>query len=641
MRHPLVHDLVVTTAAPSVLLCGQDGQLRGTGAHGLLHGDRRVLSGAVLTVDGREPEVISGRDGFLGLLRDLDPGADPTARVWRRRTLRPGVLTERLELELPAGEHTVEVVLWADLAGIEHVRSGVEDPAVPALADGWAARGLRARVRAPGADLLPRGDELVLRWTPTGPASLEWTLEVDDPDAVFAAAASVVPRPEVVCDDPRLAAVVSRAVDDLDSLLLADGPDTFAAAGAPWYLTLFGRDSLWTARLGLPWTTALAGSTLRVLARVQGVRHDPATGEAPGKIPHERRRAGFRLGGMVLPPLYYGTIDATALWVCLLSDAHRHGLPDDEVRALLPALRRALAWIAESGGRYVDETGQGLANQGWKDSVDAVRFADGSFAVPPIALAEVQGYNHEALVAGAALLERFGEDPGGHRAEADRVAADFRARFWVDGVPAMAVDGTGAPVDSPASNMAHLLGTGILTPAESAAVAARIAEPDLTTPYGLRTMSDRVAAYNPLSYHCGSIWPHDTAIAIRALAEDGFGDQAADLAARLVRAGAAIGELPELYAGYADGPAPIPYPAACRPQAWSSAAALTVLTALLGLRVDGREITVRPPRPMPLGALAVSGIPLPGGELAVAVDRDGTVLSATAPEAYRIRRADP
>ncbi|MGW5051585.1 glycogen debranching N-terminal domain-containing protein [Actinokineospora sp. NPDC004072] len=639
MRHPFVHDLVITTAAPTVLLCDRDGQLRGTGAHGLLHGDRRVLSGAVLTVDGREPEVIASRGGFVGLLRDLDPGPDPAARVLRRRELRPGALVERLELVLPEGEHVVEVALWADFAAIEHVRAGAADDAVAPLADGWAARGLRVRVGAPGAEVLVRGDELVLRWTATGSGGLEWTLEVDDPEAVFAPATTRVPRPRVACADPRLAAVVAKALDDLDSLLLADGPDAFAAAGAPWYLTLFGRDSLWTARLGLPWTTELAGSTLRVLAGLQGTRHDPATGEAPGKIPHERRRAGFRLGGMVLPPLYYGTIDATALWVCLLRDAHRHGLPEAEVRALLPALRRALDWIRASGGRYVDATGRGLANQGWKDSPDAVRFADGRFAEPPIALAEVQGYNHEALVAGADLLERFGEDPGDLRADASAIAADFRARFWVDGVPALAVDGTGAPVDSPASNMAHLLGTGILTAEESAAVAARIAEPDLTTTYGLRTMSDRVAAYNPLSYHCGSIWPHDTAVAIRGLAAAGFADQAADLAVRLLRAGAELGELPELYAGWAD--ALVPYPAACRPQAWSSAAALAILTALLGLRIDGRDIEIRPPRSMPLGALSVAGIPLPGGELAVSVAADGTVERVSAPAVYRITAPAP
>ncbi|MGX7824659.1 glycogen debranching N-terminal domain-containing protein [Actinokineospora sp. 24-640] len=643
MRHPLVHDLVITTAAPSVLLSGLDGQLRGTGAHGLLHGDRRVLAGAVLTVADQEPEVITGgREGYLGLLRGLDTGPDPVARVWRRRTLRAGRLTERLALELPPGEHTVRVALWADFAGVEHVRSGVEGAAVRPAADGWSARGLRVRVSAPGAEMSVQGDDLVLRWTVPGSSDLEWTVQVEDPEAVFSPGAAVVPQPVVVADDPRVAAVLRRAVDDLNSLVLSDGPDAFAAAGAPWYLTLFGRDSLWAARLGLPWTTALAGSTLRVLARLRGTRHDPATGEAPGKIPHERRRAGFRLGDMVLPPLYYGTVDATALWVCLLRDAWRAGLPEAEVRDLLPALADTLGWITATEGfpRYVDETGHGLANQGWKDSADAVRFADGRFAEAPIALAEVQGYHYEALRAGADLLDAFGGDARGLRERADELAGLFRARFWVDGVPALALDAHDAPVDAPASNMAHLLGTGLLDAAESAVVAARLAEPDLTSGYGLRTMSTEAAAYSPLSYHCGSVWPHDTAVAVRGLALAGFPGQAADLGTQLLRAGAAVGEIPELYAGYgADEVArPIPYPASCRPQAWSSASALTVLKVLLGLEVDvpNRHIAIRPPRPMPVGALAVSGVPLPGGHLAVQVDRDGAVLDVAAPPGYRV-----
>ncbi|MFC7617217.1 amylo-alpha-1,6-glucosidase [Actinokineospora soli] len=443
---------------------------------------------------------------------------------------------------------------------------------------------------------------------------------------------------------PAGGAVVGRAVADLNALLLADGDDVFAAAGAPWYLTLFGRDSLWTARLGLPWTLDLAASTLRVLARVQGTEHDPGTGEAPGKIPHERRRAGFRLGDMVLPPLYYGTVDATALWVCLLHDAWRHGLPDAQVRPLLPALRAALDWVRASDGRYRDETGHGLANQGWKDSVDAIRFTDGRRAAPPIALCEVQGYDHEALISGAALLDAFGEPTGDLRERAADVAARFRERYWVDGFPAMALDADDTPVDSPASNMAHLLGTGLLTADESARVAARLAEPDLTSGFGLRTLSTASAAYNPLSYHCGSVWPHDTAIAVRGLGLVGAVDQAAALGAQLIRAGAAIGELPELYAGVGadEVGAPVPYPAACRPQAWSSAAALAVLKALLGLRVDGKEIIVRPPRPSPFGALRVSGIPLPGGDLTIAVDREGVVEEVEAPRGtssrIRLRR---
>ena len=197
------------------------------------------------------------------------------------------------------------------------------------------------------------------------------------------------PEVDVVADDPRLGRLVNQSLEDLRGLLLSDPDaptDVFAAAGTPWYLTLFGRDSIWAARMMLPVGTELAGGTLRALARRQGTRFDPATAEAPGKIPHELRRTAYtdETSGMSLPPVYYGTIDATALWVCLLHDAWRWGLPEAEVRDLLPALRSAARWLLDVAApdadgliRYVDESGHGLVNQGWKDSGDSMRFRDG------------------------------------------------------------------------------------------------------------------------------------------------------------------------------------------------------------------------------------------------------------------------
>ncbi|MGQ0840485.1 glycogen debranching N-terminal domain-containing protein [Actinokineospora sp.] len=653
-RQPLLHDLVITVAAPTAVLSGMDGQLRGTGAQGVLHGDHRVLSAAVLTVDGREPEPISGGpDGFVGLLGHLDPPGshDPVARLHRRREVSGSGVVERLELTgLDERDCVVRLALRADFAAISAVKSGVDTAAVAPRVDGesvvWDADGLHSTLTAPGARITVDGADAVLTWLVRGSSSLEWTLSVDDPGAVFAAAESLLVMPSIEADDPRLSDMVSRSVADLNRLLLTDGTDRFAAAGAPWYLTLFGRDSLWAARLALPSSVDLAGETLRTLARLQGTRHDPATGEAPGKIPHERRRAGFRLGDMMLPALYYGTVDATALWVCLLHDAWRAGLPDEQVRPLLPALRAALDWItgpADPDGdgfaEYVDEMGTGLANQGWKDSADAVRFADGRFANPPIALAEVQAYHHEALHSGADVLAAFGESGAGLREHAAELATRFRAAFWVSGYPALALDRDKRPVDAPASNMGHLLGTGLLDGAESALVARRLAEPDLTGPFGVRTLSSAAAAYSPLSYHCGSVWPHDTAIIARGLAAAGFRDQAADLAARLLRAAGSLDwELPELYAGFGKSARPVPYPASCRPQAWSAAAGIAALWVLLGLAVDvpGRTVTVRPPTSGPVGALAVSGIPLAGGTLDIRVDRDGTVLDVLAPAGFTV-----
>ncbi|MBO0772211.1 MAG: amylo-alpha-1,6-glucosidase, partial [Actinobacteria bacterium] len=413
--------------------------------------------------------------------------------------------------------------------------------------------------------------------------------------------------------DARLPRLVAQSLADAAALRMATArapEDVFLAAGAPWYFTLFGRDSIWAARLLLPFGWQLAAGTLRALAAFQGREPDPVTGEAPGKIPHELRASGQppAPGDQGLPPLYYGTIDATPLWVCLLHEAWRWGMPAEQVRALLPALAAALAWMRDYGDadgdcllEYIDASGRGLANQGWKDSADAVRFADGAIALPPVALCEVQGYAYQAAIAGADLLDAFGE-PGAQqwREWAGRLAAAFRGSFWVErpaGVyPALALDSAKWPVDSLTSNIAHLLGTGLLSGEEEALVAAQLGAPALSSGFGLRTMAAGSGGYSPLSYHCGSVWSHDTAIAIAGLARSGHPGPAAALADGLLAAASSFGwRLPELYAGEDRTrlPWPVPYPAACRPQAWAAAAAGALVQALLGLAVDVPAGTAR------------------------------------------------
>jgi glycogen debranching enzyme len=422
-------------------------------------------------------------------------------------------------------------------------------------------------------------------------------------------------------DDLRLGQLLRQAMPDAAALRMATASapgDVFLAGGAPWYLTLFGRDSIWAARLMLPFGWQLAAGTLRTLAALQGRRLDNATGEAPGKIPHELRTAG-RQAASGLPSLYYGTIDATPLWVCLLHDAWRWGMPEAEVRALLPSLTAALEYLRDYGDadgdgflEYLDHSGRGLANQGWKDSGDAIRFASGQIAMAPVALCEVQGYAYEAASRCADLLDALGEPGGPHwRAWAGRLAAAFRSSFWVSDAagpyPALALDGAKRPVDSVTSNMGHLLGTGLLTAPEEAHVAARLTGPDMSSGYGLRTMSAANGGYSPLSYHCGSVWSHDTAIVIRGLAGSGHAAEAAVIANGLLDAAAAFGwRLPELFAGDARAqlPWPSPYPASCRPQAWAAASAGALVQALLGLEVDvpaGRAV-IAPPRARPGGA---------------------------------------
>jgi glycogen debranching enzyme len=420
---------------------------------------------------------------------------------------------------------------------------------------------------------------------------------------------------------------------------------------------LFGRDSIWAARMLLPLGTDLAAGTLRALARRQGGVLDARSGEAPGKIMHELRRHEFHVAvdgeHLSLPPAYYGTVDATPLWISLLHDAWRWGMPADSVEQLLPALTSALSWLDEYADpdrdgfvEYLDTSGLGLANQGWKDSGDAVRFADGRFAEAPIALAEVQGYAHQAAVHAAALLEAF-DRPGADRwrVYAADLAKRFRTAFWVDGpngpYPAMALDRAKRPVDALTSNIGHLLGTGILSAPESARVAELLAEPELSGAFGLRTMSDRNAAYNPLSYHCGSVWAHDTAIAVAGLAAEGHARPAAELVEGLLSAAEAFEyRLPELHGGDSrrDNRRPTPYPAACRPQAWSAASSVAIVHALAGLRPDvpAGRVALRPLAGAPLGGLTARGLRVAGQPVTVAVDRDGSAVLTGTPRALTV-----
>ena len=665
---PWLHELITALSAPTVALSEASGQIRPDGAQGVLHADSRVLSAAVLETGGMEPVPLSsglldaGRALFIGLIRQLsDESPDPAVRVERERRVSPGGLREHIRISsMSAGPLTTELTVRVagDLATIGEIKTGQARPPVPieifagnwavprpaaserarpgagAQADGpvltWGDGPVQVRLTAPGATAAPAGDgSVVLTWpvelAARGRLEVSWELAVSDPAAVVgppaAGAGDPWPGVRADADDPRLGRLLNRALPDAAALLLATSRDPgqeFLGAGAPWFLTLFGRDSIWAARLLLPFGWSLAASTLRALAARQGRRVDPVTAEAPGKILHELRTAG-RQGEGGLPARYYGTIDATPLWICLLHDAWRWGMPEVQVRALLPSLAAALGYLRDYGDadgdgllEYIDVSGRGLANQGWKDSGDAIRFADGRIADPPVALCEVQGYAYEAAQHGADLLEALGVPGAGEwRAWAQRLAGTFRGRFWVeDGAgayPALALDAAKQPVDSVTSNIGHLLGTGLLTPAEEDLVAARLAGPELSSGFGLRTMSSASGGYSPQSYHCGSVWSHDTAIVIRGLARSGHPAQAAVLADGLLDAAAAFGwRLPELFAGDARDQVPWPsaYPASCRPQAWAAAAAGALAEALLGLDVDvpAGRVTVTPPPHRPGGA---------------------------------------
>lgn len=608
-----LHELITVLRSPDLTLSASDGQIR-TDSQGWYSRDRRALArleieladhhAATIGLHRNDPSAVTVHSAVGG-----NDGGDPTLLLSRQRAVSPSALTDRVELT-NHGTAAVAVRLLAragtDLASMDAVRSGRLNPPVQPLLHAdevrWERQDITVSLRCtPGwdaADLTPESAELA--WSVSVEPGQTWSVSLSatcahQPPAGFAPT-PVRHRPQWTHED----SLVRANLADLDALLLADPDepdDVFAAAGAPWYLTLFGRDALWTARLLLPLSTEFAAGTLRTLARRQGTRHSEEAAEAPGKILHEARPEPQRLPRVTLPAIYYGTIDATALWVCLLHDAWQAGLARADVEALLPNLVAAMGWItgpeADPDGdgllEYAGSEHGGLANQGWKDSPDSIRHLDGRFATPPLALCEVQGYAYAAAVNAATLAGAFGLTQGEEWLTwARRLHAAFHDAFWLrDNVGpyiAIALDKAKEPVTGASSNMAHLLGTGLLSPAEAASVAARLAEPDLTTDYGLRTLTSTSAAYNPVSYHCGSVWPHDTAIALTGLAAEGHTELADTLAHGLLRAARHFGgRPPELYGVLDDSP-PVHYPVACSPQAWAAAG---VIAAALHL---GREV---------------------------------------------------
>ncbi len=624
-RQPFLHDLVVTLAAPVQVWSGHDGEIDGIDIRGVLVGDHRVLSLVHLGVEDDSGNVEQawlttdhrggGKSTFVHMLRVDADGADPLVSLTRTRTATPDSVHEHL-LVASALDRTIEVTIRVtfvpDATPLNQIKDGraLADPIERhGMSWRWAGPCTLARLEVPDADVSGDEESIVATWRvrlePNRPVSMAWNLAVEDRTGPFIGALDVpLAVPAVSHHNPALQRVVERSIADLNGLRLAERSDpelSFLAAGAPWFLTLFGRDSLIAARLLLPFTSDVALSTLRTLAERQGRTVDVDRAEAPGKILHEVRAAPLDLfQGTVLPPQYYGTIDATPLWICLLGAVWKAGVDDATIAEFTDPLIVALGWLAEFSDpdgdgflEYFDDSGHGLANQGWKDSGDSVRFADGTIADGPIALAEVQGYAYQAARTGAELLRHFGRSEAeraqaaGWDAYADAMAARFRERFWVSDeagpYPALALDAAKRPVTGVASNMGHLLITGMLNAEEEALIVRRLTSPSMFSGYGVRTMSSDNGAYWPARYHVGSVWTHDTAMAIEGMLATGYPEDAARLAEGLLRAAEGFGyQLPELFGGQDAEELfpPAPYPASCRPQAWAAASAITVATAL-------------------------------------------------------------
>jgi glycogen debranching enzyme len=457
--------------------------------------------------------------------------------------------------------------------------------------------------------------------------------------------------PMVETEHEGLRKLVVQSAEDLGALRIFD-PDyperAVVAAGAPWFMTLFGRDSLLTSWMALLIDPDLALGVLQTLARFQGAKVDPITDEEPGKILHEMRFGGassLSLGG---GQVYYGTADATPLFVMLLGELRRWGLATELVDSLLPHADRALDWIDQYGDRdgdgyveYQRSSDRGLANQGWKDSWDGVRFQDGRLPRPPIALCEVQAYVYAAYLARAYFAQQANDldTYNRFRAKATDLKTAFNRDFWVEknGWFAMGLDGEKNQIDALASNMGHCLWTGIIDTDKAPIVAERLMAPEMFTGWGIRTLSETAVGFNPMSYHCGSVWPHDNAIVAAGLMRYGFVDEALRLIMGLFEAAEFQGHrLPELFGGLArdDVPFPVPYPSSCSPQAWAAASPLLCLRTILRLDpwLPHGKVWLDPVLPPGIDYLRVERIPLAGRGVTVEVADGRTKVEGLPPE---------
>lgn len=444
--------------------------------------------------------------------------------------------------------------------------------------------------------------------------------------------------------------VVRRSAADLAMLLSETPTGLYPYAGVPWYNTVFGRDGIITALLMLPHAPEIAQGVLRTLAATQATEIDDRADAQPGKILHEARASEMAQTGEVPFRRYYGTVDATPLFVLLAGEYHARTGDEATIRAIWPQIAAAIDWIDRYGDadgdgfvEYHRKTEQGLANQGWKDSHDAIFHADGSLAEGPIALCEVQGYVYAARCA-AARLARLLAMPGDAERlerEAESLRDAFEDRFWLDdlGTYALALDGAKRPCRVRTSNAGHALYTGIAAPERAAIVARQFLGRPFFSGWGIRTVAEGEARYNPMSYHNGSIWPHDNAIVALGLARYGHRDEAARIFEGLFEAGAfdPLRRLPELFCGFRRRPrrGPTAYPVACAPQAWAAAAPFGLLAACTGLEIDQARRCVRfenPALPAFLDTLCLPELRIGDARIGLRLQRAGDDVTVAVTE---------
>lgn len=666
---------------------------------GYYHADTRYLAGLELTINGRRPLLLSCRitdDGgeIVAEMTNADCYSHervlvPRATIYIQRslTLRDDVLYQRLRLRSFAAAPTpitVEFGLAADFADIFEVRGTVRprrgrlhEPELGHDTVQYRYEGLDGqlrwtRVRFDPAPYRLARDRAVYRVETDGrsetviemaaqpgaaaPARVE-TLEYERHLSANRLRLAQIESAtaHVTTDDEVFNLIIERAVRDLCLMISTTRDGLVAYAGVPWYTALFGRDAIITALEMLPWMPDLARGTLRHLARWQGAVMDDFTDQEPGKILHEYRKGEMAATREIPFIPYYGSVDATPLFLILLHEYYRCTGDAGLLEELWPVATRALEWMrhtADARGylRYHTRSPRGLRNQGWKDSFDAVHHENGELAEPPIALAEVQSYAFRAYsgcvqMATARGDAKLAEDC---KRRARHLYGAFNADFWLAdaGYVALALDAASRPCRVLSSNAAQCLWGGILSARHARKLAPHLVSERLFSGFGIRTLGQGEARYNPISYHNGTVWPHDNALIAVGLGRYGLRRPLLQLFDALIDGLRSQPDyrVPELFCGFARTPGvgPVPYPVACAPQAWASAGVFALLASVMNIRLDGLRRTVRflnPALPEWLTRIEVKGLPLAHGELAFNLTntRGFVAIEVVAkPEGYRV-----
>lgn len=622
---------------------------------GLFSFDTRFLSRWVLTLNGERMNALSTDDlQYFETRFFLVPGTgtvyiDAKLSVIRRRSVGNG-FTEELTI-LNHDEKPASIVLRveaaSDFADLFEVKDALKKKGTysarvrrDSLELGYE-RETYKRTTTISATTRAKIDEEGLTFRIRIPPHASWSTQLTIAAGLPSAVTGRAPRnmrrdlekwleaaPRLECDSDALKATYHRSLVDLAALRFSPpiaGGHSLPAAGLPWFMTMFGRDSIFTSLQALPFAPELAATTLTALGEWQGNGVDDFRDEDPGRILHEMRYGEMTAFEERPHSPYYGCADATPLYVVLLDEYERWTGDRKLVRALEYEARKALAWIDDyadlQGDGYIwyqrrnEKTG--LENQCWKDSWDSISYRDGKLPGFPRATCELQGYAYDAKMRGARLARLVWKDPEFADALEKQAAAlkrRFNRDYWVedDEYFALALDSEGKQVDALTSNNGHLLWSGIVDRSKAKAVARHLVGPRLFSGWGVRTLADGEGRYNPIGYHVGTVWPFDNSFVASGLRRYGFKEEAARIASGILDAAEFFdGRLPEAFGGYERSATkyPVQYPTACSPQAWSTGAPLLFLRTMLGLEPEGEHLIIDPALPLTIGRLELLDIP--------------------------------